>query len=111
MKKKILIGIVAGFLLLPLVKLGAEEVIGDIRPNILYPGRLDVVDKNGISKYYLERDILNQERWIIYHRDSGHKAGVIERNPLRLYDRDFKLKAPTGARIKKARPRFRRFNR
>lgn len=111
--KKILIVIAVLSLLLPLVNsLGAEEVIGDIRPNILNPNRLDVVDINGKSNYYLERDILRPERWIIYHRDSGHKAGVIERNPLRLHDYDIKVKSPTGVRVKPLRNsvKFRRLS-
>lgn len=108
--KKIIVLALLFLLLLPLVNsLGAEEVLGDIRPSVLYPGRLDVVDLNGDSNYYLERDILNPERWIIYHRDSGHKAGVIERNPLRLYNYDLKVKAPTGIHFKN-KVKFRRLS-
>ena len=96
------------FLGLPLVNsLGAGEVIGYIKPNILQPDRLDVVNNLGRSNYYLERDVLNSSRWVIYHRDSNHRAGVIERNPLRLYQHDIKMRRPSGVQIESTTPSFR----
>ena len=104
-------------LILPLVNLGAEEdiVIGNITPSPIKQGRLLVKDNYGNVKYYLERNVLYPGRWDIYHTDSGSRAGVLERNPLRLYQSDIAVKAPTGARIiinpstSGVKTRFRRF--
>ena len=95
---------IVGFILLLLLAIvlsanGKElKELGRTSQDIIRPGRINILNKDGDIIYYIEQDRIRPTRLIIYD-DHGSEVGTIQPDPIR-----------PGGRLFKGTSHFRRFN-